>query len=309
MATTIALPLANADTFPSRPLRLMVGFPPGAAGDTIARVVGASMSQSLKQQIVVENRPGAGTTIAAELVARSPADGYSLFLCQVATLTAAATSPNIRFDLAKDFASITLLASDPMVFAVHPSLGVSDVKGLIALAKAKPGELTYASVGPGTINHLLPELMALRTGTKLVHVPYKGSPPAATDLVAGRVSMMMGPASVLMPHVAAGSLKALATSSAKRLRNAPDLPTISEQGWPELEGEIWAGLVAPVGVPREVIEKLADAANRSLKSDEVVSTLNALGFYPLGGSPADFSQFISREIDKWNAAAKAAGLK
>ena len=193
LATAAALPRANAETYPSRPLRLVVGFPPGAAGDTIARVVGSSISQTLKQQIVVENRPGAGSTIAAELVARSPADGYSLFLCQVATAAAAVTSPNIRFDLAKDFSPIALLASDPMILAVHPSLAVTDMKGLIALAKAKPGELTYASVRTGTINHMLPELMALRTSTKLVHVPYKGSPPAATDLVAGRVFMMMGP--------------------------------------------------------------------------------------------------------------------
>ena len=298
----------SADAFPSRPLRLIVGFPPSAAGDTIARVVGDSMSPTLKQQVVVENKPGAGSTIAAEFVARSPQDGYTLFMGQVATVTTALTSPNVRFDFAKDFAPITLLASDPLILAVHPSLGVSSAKELITLAKSKPGELTYASVGPGTINHLLPELISLRTNIKLVHVPYKGSPPAATDLIAGRVSMMMGPASVLMPHIAAGRLKALASGSAKRLRNAPNLPTMAEDMLPDFEASIWAGLMAPAGTPGAVIEKLSDAANAALKSAEVVSRLNALGFDPLGGSPEEFSRFIAREIEKWSAAAIAAGL-
>ena len=312
-ASAAAIPIfprvAGAQAYPSRSLRLIVGFPPGAAGDTIARVVGASMSNTLRQQVVVENRPGAGSTLAAEFVARSPQDGYTLFMGQVATVTSAITNPDARLDFAKDFAPVTLLASDPLILVVHPSLGVSYTKELIALARSKPGELTYASVGPGTINHLLPELISLRTNIKLVHVPYKGSPPAATDLIAGRVSMMMGPASVLMPHVATGRLKALASGSAKRLRNAPDLPTMAEDLLPDLEASIWAGLMAPAGTPETVIEKLSDAANGALKSDEVNSALTALGFDALGGSPQDFAQFIAREIDKWSVAATAAGLK
>jgi tripartite-type tricarboxylate transporter receptor subunit TctC len=267
------------------------------------------MSETLKQQVVVENRPGAGSTTAAEFVARSPQDGYTLFMGQVATVTMAITNPNVRLNFAKDFAPITLLASDPLILAVHPSLGVSSAKDLITLAKSKPGELTYASVGPGTINHLLPELISLRTNIKLMHIPYKGSPPAATDLIAGRVSMMMGPASVLMPHVAAGRLKALASASAQRLRNAPDLPTMAEDVLPDFEASIWAGLLAPAGTPGAVIETLSNNANAALKSEQVVSTLNTLGFDPIGGSPEDFARFIAREIDKWSAAAKAAGLK
>ena len=301
--------VAWAQAYPSRPLRLLVGFPPSAAGDTIARIVGAAMSQILKQQVVVENRPGAGSTTAAEFVARSPPDGYTLFMGQVATLTFALTNPNVRLDFAKDFAPVTLLASDPLILAVHPSLGVSSAKELIALARSKPGELTYASVGPGTVNHLLPELICLRAGIRLVHVPYKGSPPAATDLIAGRVSMMMGPASLLMPHVAADRLKALASASAQRLRNAPNLPTMAEDLLPGLEASIWAGLMAPAGTPGAVIATLSDAANAALTSEEVRSTLTNLGFDPFGGSPEEFARFIAQEIDKWNAAAKAAGLK
>lgn len=299
---------AIAQTNPTRPVRLMVGFPPGAAGDTIARVVGTSMSSTLNQHVVVENRPGAGSTIAAELVARSPQDGSTLFMAQVATVGTLVTNPNIRLDLVRDFAPIALLASDPLILAVHPSLGVSSVMALITLAKSKPDQLTYASVGPGTINHLLPELISLRTGIKLSHVPYRGSPPAVTDLVAGRVSMMMGPASLLMPHVAAGRLKALASGSTTRLRSAPNLPTMAEDLLPGFEASIWAGLVAPAGTPGAVIAQLSEAANAALKSESVLAALNALGLDPLGGTPEEFAAFIAREINRWSAAAEAAGL-
>jgi tripartite-type tricarboxylate transporter receptor subunit TctC len=192
---------------------------------------------------------------------------------------------------------------------VHPSLGVSSFQELIELARSKPGELTYATVGPGTVPHLSTELLSVRTNVKLVHVPYQGSPPAVTDLLAGRVSMMLGVASTIMPHVEAGRLKALASGSAKRPHIAPNLPTIAEAGLPDFETSVWFGLVAPAGTPRPVIEKLAGAANAALKSDEVATKLQAQGFEPLGGQPDAFAQFIARESVKWSAAAEAAGLK
>jgi tripartite-type tricarboxylate transporter receptor subunit TctC len=309
LATLAAVPAVCADDYPSRPIRLMIGFPPGSAADITARLVGDAMSKTLGQQVIVEARPGAGSSIAAEFVARSPADGYTLFIGTSSNLTNAAISTTLRFDFTKDFAPITPLTGLPLILAVHPSLGVSSVKELIALAKSKPGELTYATVGPGTVPHLSTELFALRTNVKLVHVPYQGSPPAMTDLLAGRVSIMLGVASTIMPHVEAGRVKGLASGSAKRPQIAPNLPTIAESGLPDFETSVWFGLFAPAGTPRAVIDKLAAAANAALKSDDVASKLRAQGFEPLGGSPDEFAKIIARDAVKWNSAAVAAGLK
>src|SRR5262249_52884925 len=219
-----AVPQGQAGDFPSQPMRLIIGFPPGSAADITARLVGAAMSDTLGQQVVVEARPGAGSSLAAEFVARAPADGYTLFIGTSSNVTNAAISPNLRFDFAKDFAPFPPPPFRPPTPAVHPSLGASSVGELIALARSKPGELTSASVGPGTTPHLSTELLSVRTGIKLVHVPYQGSPPAVTDLLAGRVSMMLGVASTIMPHVEAGRLKALAASSANRPHVPPTLP-------------------------------------------------------------------------------------
>ena len=220
LTAVAAMPQARADEYPSRPIRLIIGFPPGSAADITARVVGNTMSQTLGQQMVIEARTGAGSSLGAEFVARAPADGYTLFIGTSSNVTNAAISTNLRFDFVKDFAPITPLTGLPLILAVHPTLGVSSVKELIALAKSKPGELTYASVGMGTVPHLSTELFALRSNIKLVHVPYQGSPPAVTDLLAGRVSMMLGVASTMMPHVQSGSLKGWprARSSARTSR-------------------------------------------------------------------------------------------
>ena len=304
-----AVPQGQAGDFPSQPMRLIIGFPPGSAADITARLAGAAMSDTLGQQVVVEARPGAGSSLAAEFVARAPADGYTLFIGTSSNVTNAAISPNLRFDFAKDFAPVTPLTVLPLILAVHPSLGVSSVEELVALARSKPGELTYASVGPGTTPHLSTELLSVRTGIKLVHVPYQGSPPAVTDLLAGRVSMMLGVASTIMPHVEAGRLKALAASSAKRAHVAPNVPTMAEAGLPDFEAGVWFGLVAPAGTPGAVIEKLSAAANGALGSEEVVAKLRAQGFEPLGGPPDEFARFIARETIKWAAAAEGAGLK
>ena len=307
LTVVAAAPPARADDFPSRPLRLIIGFPPGSAADITARLVGADMSQTLGQQVVVESRPGAGSSLAAESVARALADGYTLFIGTSSNVTNAAISSNLRFDFAKDFAPVTPLTGLPLILAVHPSLGVSSFQELIALAKSKPGELTYASVGPGTVPHLSTELLSVRTNVKLVHVPYQGSPPAVTDLLAGRVSMMLGVASTIMPHVEAGRIKALASGSAARPHIAPNLPTIAEAGLPDFETSVWFGLMAPAGTPRAVIEKLAAAANGALRSDEVADKLRMQGFEPLGGAPEEFARFIARETVIWAAAAEASG--
>jgi tripartite-type tricarboxylate transporter receptor subunit TctC len=309
VAAVAAVPQARADDFPSRPLRLIIGFPPGSAADITARVVGNAMSQTLGQQVVIESRPGAGSSLAAEFVVRAPADGHTLFIGTSSNVTNAAISSTLRFDFVKDFAPVTPLTGLPLILAVHPSLGVSSFKELIELARSRPGELTYASVGPGTVPHLSTELLSVRSNVKLVHVPYQGSPPAVTDLIAGRVAIMLGVASTLMPHVEAGRIKALASGSARRPHIAPNLPTIAESGLPDFETSVWFGLVAPAGTPPVVVDKLAAAANAALKSEEVVAKLRVQGFDPLGGPPDEFARFIGRETAKWSAAAEAAGLK
>jgi tripartite-type tricarboxylate transporter receptor subunit TctC len=312
LALTAVAAISNvrADDFPSKPLRLIIGFPPGSAADITARVVGEEMSKTLGQQIIIEARPGAGSSLAAEFVARSMADGYTMFIGTSSNVTNSVVSvADLRFDFQKDFAPIVPLTGLPLILAVHPSLGVSSFKELIALAKAKPGELTYASVGPGTVPHLATELIAVRAGVKLVHVPYKGSPPAVTDLLGARVSIMLGVASTIMPHVQAGRLKALASATAKRPHIAPNIPTIAEAGLPDFETSVWFGLMAPAGTPRPVIDKLASAANKALKSDDVAAKLKQSGFEPLGGKPDEFGKFIARETSKWADAAKAAGMK
>jgi tripartite-type tricarboxylate transporter receptor subunit TctC len=309
LAALVAVPHARAGDFPSQPLRLIIGFPPGSAADITARLVGAHMSETLGQQVVVESRTGAGSNIAAEFVARAGADGYTLYIGTSSNLTSLAINSNLRLDFAKDFAPVTPLTLLPLILAVNPSLGVSSMQELVALAKSKPGELTYASVGVGTVPHLSTELFSKRTGIKLVHVPYQGSPPAVTDLLAGRVSMMLGVASTILPHVEAGRLKALAQSSSKRAHAAPNVPTMVEAGLPDFEAGVWFGLVVPAGTPRAVIDKLSAAANKALASDDVAAKLRAQGYEPMGGPPDEFAQFIARETIKWTLAAEAAGLR
>jgi tripartite-type tricarboxylate transporter receptor subunit TctC len=310
LAAIAAAPQARADDYPSRPIRLIIGFPPGSAADITARLVGDSMSRTLGQQIVVEAKPGAGSSLAAESVARSPADGYTLFIGTSSNVTnAAAGVAELRFDFVQDFAPVTTLTGLPLILTVHPSLGVSSVKELIALAKQKPGELTYGTVGPGTVPHLSTELFALRTGIKLVHVPYKGSPPLVNDLLGGRVSMSLVVASTVMPHVRAGKLKALASGAAKRPHIAPDIPTVAEVAVPGFENTVWFGLVAPAGTPQPAIDKLNAAAVKALKENDIVSKLKAAGFEPLGSSPDAFAKLIASDMTMWGDAAKAAGLK
>jgi tripartite-type tricarboxylate transporter receptor subunit TctC len=298
----------RAQDYPTHPIRLIVGFPPGSAADLTARLVGEEMSKTLGQQLVVETHPGASSSIAAETVAHASPDGYTLFIGSSTNVSDAVTNPNLRFDFAKDFAPITLLTGLPLVLAVNPSLGVSDFHGLIALARSKPGALSYASVGVGSVPELACELISIREHVKFVHVPYPGSPQAVTDLLAGRVSMMLGVASTIMPLVKSGRLKALAVSTAKRSRLVPELPTIEELGVPDFDATVWFGLLAPAATPRPIIDKLAAAANAALKSPQTIAKLEAAQFEPRGGSPADFAAYIAHETAKWRTVAEATGL-
>ena len=307
-AVTASVALAQAD-YPNRPVKLIVGFPPGSSADIAARVVGNRMSQLLGQQVVVESKPGAASSIAAAEVARADKDGYTLFMLSSANIINEQINPKLAFNIAKDFAPVAMVNTTAIILAVHPSLGLNDVKSLVALAKSKPGELNYASTGPGTVPHLAGELLAARTGVKIQHVPYKGSPEAATDLLAGRVSMMFSPASAVIAQGKEGKLKLLATATGQRLGVLPDLPTIVQAGIADFETSIWFGLVAPAGTPRPVIDKLAKAVGEATAAPEVAKAWEPQGILPLKGGPDDLARYIASETRRWGEAASAAGLK
>lgn len=309
LATFALAPAAHAQSdYPKRPVQILVGFTAGSASDLTARFVAGGMSRVLGQQVVVLNRPGAGATIAATEAARSANDGYTLFLTSSAIAASVAFRSDLKFDMKKDFAAITPINNVPLILVVSPSLGVKNIKELVALARAKPDELTYGSPGIGTGTHLGAELLALRAGLKIRQVSYKGTPEAIADVIAGRVSFIISPASTVMGHLQGGRLLALALAGAKRASVMPDLPTMMEQGVPDFDVSTWFGLVAPAGTPRPIINRLASAANDALRSDEVRDGFKKLGFDPIGGSPEEFEKFIDRELVKWADAAKAAGL-
>ena len=307
-AVSASAAFAQAD-YPNRPVKLIVGFPPGSSADIAARVVGNRMTQVLGQQVVVESKPGAASSIAAAEVARADKDGYTLFMLSSANIINEQINPKLAFNIAKDFAPVAMVNTTAIILAVHPSLGLNDVKSLVALAKSKPGELNYASTGPGTVPHLAGELLAARTGVKIQHVPYKGSPEAATDLLAGRVSMMFSPASAVIAQGKEGKLKLLATATGQRLGVLPDLPTMVQAGIADFETSIWFGLVAPAGTPRPVIDKLAKAVGEATAAPEVAKAWEPQGILPLKGGPDDLARYIASETRRWGEAASAAGLK
>ena len=311
LALIVAVPVvAQAeDRYPSRPVRIVVGFGPGAAADLTARVIAQRLSQTMGQQFFVENKPGGGSTVAAEQVARGPKDGYTLFIGTVANVINAVIDPGLGFDFARDFAPVTYTTSSPNILVVHPSTGVSDVKGLIALAKAKPGQVFFGSSGVGTSPHLSGELFNMMAGTQMVHVPYSGSAQAVTDLIAGRTQVMFSPASSVLPYVESGQLKALASSERERASAAPNLPTVAEAGLPGFDTSVWFGFVVPTGTPREIVDQLSHAINEALKSDDVVKQLHNAGLDIKGGTSEQFAAHIASETKKWDAVVKAAGLR
>jgi tripartite-type tricarboxylate transporter receptor subunit TctC len=313
-AGAAALPLlpgmATAqDAYPSRPIHLIVGFTAGAASDVFGRIFAKGAGPFLGQEIVVENKPGAGSSIAAQYVAHSANDGYTLFVPALSTLTNELVNPAPRFDMSRDFAPVALLGVLAIVLVVSPESNVHSVAELIALAKSKPGQVLYASVGAGSLPHLCAELLAQRAGVKLMHVPYPGSPQAITDVMAGRIAMFFAPASGVVGQIGSGKLIALATAANKRPSALPNVPTMAEAGMPDFDTSLWLGLVAPAGTPRPVIEKLAGAAHKAMRLPEALEALHNQGGDPLDAGPDEFASFIRSEIVRWSEVARAAGLK
>src|SRR6516162_4759792 len=301
-------PTVRAEDYPSRPVRIIMGFAPGASGDISARVLAQALGRLLGQQFIVENRTGAGSNIATNFVAHAANDGYTLLQGTIANTINPVITPNLPFEFPKDFAPISLFTTLPNIVVVNPSLGVHSIAELIKLAREKPGELSYGSAGVGGTSHFSGELFNLMAGVKLMYVPYTGTAQAATDLLGGRIQVMFSPASTVLQFIAEGRLVALASTGLRRASAAPDLVTVSEAGVSGYDTSGWFGLMAPAGTPRDIIERLADASNAAAKLPDVIATLKVQGFDIIGGSPEEFAAFIRDDLAKWTRVAAAAGF-
>jgi tripartite-type tricarboxylate transporter receptor subunit TctC len=301
--------LASAQNYPSSPIRIVVGFGPGSTADILARLVGKQMEIKLGQPVIVENRPGNSSMLAADAVARAEKDGYTLFMATVAnTLNPAQTGS--AFNLGKNLEPIALLGVVPNVLVAHPSVAAGNVKELIAVAKKNPDSLTFGTSGNGTASHLAAEMFNQKAGTKILAVHYQGgAAQGVSDLLTGRITLMFNVAAPLAPQVKDGKLKAIAVGQPKRTSVMPEVPTMDEAGMPGFDVGIWIGLLAPAGTPADIISKLSVAANDALKTEAVSSALKTQGIDPLGSSPKEFADFINKDIEKWSSVLAATGLK
>jgi tripartite-type tricarboxylate transporter receptor subunit TctC len=305
----IAHPVVAQPAYPSKPIRLVVPLAAGGPSDHMARALAQKLTEGVKQTIIVDNRPGASGVIGADIVAKSPPDGYTLLLAQGAFTANASLVPKLPYDTLRDFEPVSQLTAAPYMIAVHPSLPVKTFRELVTFAKARPGELNHASGGNGTGPHLAMELLMQQTGMKLVHITYKGGGPALIDFIAGHTQVYMSNIVTILPQVKAGKARALATSGEKRSNVAPDVPTISESGIALYSEGAFHGVVAPAGVPKQVIERLHAEIVKAMKSDEVLSRLTAEGAEVVASSPQEFAAKIRGDVAKWAKVIKAAGIK
>jgi tripartite-type tricarboxylate transporter receptor subunit TctC len=308
LLTGVAAP-AQAQTYPARTVRLVVPYVPGGGVDFVGRTLALKLTEMWGQQVIVDNRPGGGTNIGSELVVRAAPDGYTLLVGGVPNTANMSLFQKPPYDVVRDFTPVILLDTAPNVLAVHPSVPAKSVKELIALAKSRPGALTYASAGIGSSNHLSGELFGVMAGVNILHVPYKGGGAAVIDLVAGQVTMYFGTTPSTMPHVRSGRLRGLAVTTAKRTQAAPDLPTIAEAALPGFEQSAWHGLLAPAGTPQAVVAKLNADVLRVLRLPDVLERFGVQGFEAIGGTPAEFAAFIKRDVAKYEKLVKAAGIR
>ena len=303
-----AAPLAQA--FPEKPVRFVIGFTPGGPSDILARALGQKLAERWGQQVVVENRPGAGGNLAAESVARSVPDGYTWLLGNNSILaTNHALYRSLAYDPVKDFAAVALVAVQPNILVVHPDVPAKSLNELIALARQSPGKLNYASSGPGAAAHLAGELFKTMAGVNIVHIPYKGAQPALTDVVAGQVQLMFATSASAIPYIKQGRLRALAVTTAQRSPSVPELPTVAEAGLPGFEATTWHGVVVPAATQRTVIDKINTDVNAVLKEKDLSERLAGLGAEILTGTPRDFADYIAREIPKWTKVVKDSGAR
>ena len=300
---------AQAQTYPARPIRLVVPSSPGGGADVTARLISPGLSERLRQQVVVENRPGAGTMIGGEVVARSAPDGYTLLLATAPLAINPAMYKKVPYDALRDFAPVTQVVALPNILVAHPSLPVKTVKQLIAFAHARPGELNFASAGVGTAPHLFMELFLNMAKLKLVHVPYKGAGPGVIDLIAGHVAIMTPTIFAALGHVRSGRLRGLGVTSAKRASGAPQIPTIAEAGVPGYEASNWFGVSAPAGTPRDILNLLQSHIARILQQPDIRTRTSAGGAEPVGSTPEEFAAYIRAETAKWGKVVRSAGIR
>ncbi|HYL26153.1 MAG TPA: tripartite tricarboxylate transporter substrate binding protein [Burkholderiales bacterium] len=305
-----AAALAHAQPYPAKPIHLIVPFPPGGGNDTVARAIAQQVGPDLGQPVVIDNRPGAGGSVGAELAAKAPPDGYTLFLAGVGSHV---VNPNLHarlpYDPVKDFAPITLLASAPSVLVVNPAVPARTVAEFTAYARAHPGMLNYASNGNGSAAQLAAAMYESMANVRMVHVPYKGIAPALTDLLSGEVQLMFGTVVALVPHIQAGKLRALAVTSRSRSALLPDVPTLAESGVPEYEAGSWYGVMAPAGTPREIVDRLHDAIVSALREPEVSKRLAAEGAIVIGSTPEEFGAHLKAELARVGKVVRAAGIR
>jgi tripartite-type tricarboxylate transporter receptor subunit TctC len=311
MRVALLLCLALVSCFAAaQNIRFVVGFTPGGPSDILARALGAKLGETLGQAVIVENRPGAGGNLAAEVVAKSAPDGNTWLLGNNSILaTNAALYSRLGYDPIKDFAPVALVGVQPNMLVVHPSVPAHSVAELIAYAKQHPGKLNYASTGAGVASHLSAELFKAMAGVDMVHIPYKGAQPALTDVIAGQCQVMFATSASAIPYVKAGRLRALAVTTGQRSATLPDLPTVSEAGVPGFESTTWHGVVVPSATPAPVIERLNRGINAALREQDLRDRLEGLGIEVAGGTPQDFAAYIAREIPKWAKVVKDSGAK
>jgi tripartite-type tricarboxylate transporter receptor subunit TctC len=300
---------AADSAYPARPLRMISPFTPGGGNDLVSRAVALGLSKNIGQTIVVDNRPGANTIVGMELVAKSAPDGYTLIMTSSTQAINATLYPKLPYDSIKSFSPVCLVGSSPLIIAVPPASPIRSIADLIAAAKSKPGELTYPSAGTGNATHLGGELFAAMAGVSLTHVPYKGSGPGLTDLIAGRLSVVFGTALSVLPMVKGGRLRAIAVTSSARSSLMPELPTVAEAGLPGYEASTWYGVLAPASTPRAIVTRLNAEIVKVLAQPEVRERLISQGIDPIGDSPEQFSAYVQAEIVKWARVIKATGVK
>jgi tripartite-type tricarboxylate transporter receptor subunit TctC len=310
MAMLPAAALAQAPAnYPAKPIRYIVGYTPAGTADMLARAVGQKLYEAWGQQVIVENRPGAGTNIGTEVGAKAPPDGYTLFMPTVANAINPTLYPKLNYDMMRDFAYVTNFAKVPGIVVCHPSLPAKNAKELAALAKANPDSLRHGSTGIGSPHHLAAEIFKSMAGVKMIHVPYRGASPALVDVVAGHIEVYFGAMVSTIPHVKSGRLRALGVTSLKRVPAAGDTPTLDEQGFKGFETGSWFGMAVPTGTPKEIIAKLHAGSTKALQSPDIRGPMSAEGAEFVGSTPEEFTVFIKSETAKWSKAVKASGAK
>lgn len=307
--TAAPAPAQTGASYPARPIRYIVGYTPAGTADMLARAVGQKLTEAWGPQVIVENRPGAGTNIATEVGAKAAPDGYTLFMPTVANAINPTLFPKLNYDMLKDFAYVTNFAKVPGIVVCHPSVPVRNAKELVALAKANPNALRHGSTGIGSPHHLAAEIFKSMTGVKMVHVPYKGATPALIDVVAGHIEIYFGAMVSTIPHVKSGRVRGLGVTSLKRVAAAGDMPTLAEQGLKGFETGSWFGMAAPAGTPRDIIVKLHAESIKAIAAPDIRDRMSAEGAEFVGDTPEQFAAFIKSEIAKWAKAVKASGAK